>query len=148
MMKIKISVVGLLSLGLLSGCNTWDSSDTRVVLPSTPPLSAAVLEQTAGKCLANVQKINARKAYIPQERREEFETVMGLAENNCDKMVETLNRLKAATHQEQSFRQNCSHAESIMLPGTVVTEAASSGFDNPAVSPVPIEGEISSEPLG
>jgi hypothetical protein len=51
--------------------------------------------------------------------------------------------LKAATHQEQSFRQNIQHAESTMLPGTVVADPNSRNQD-PSPS---LGGEISAEPL-
>lgn len=138
----KKTLVALTSTVLLVGCHT---SSPRVVLPSTPPLSADILEQTAGSCEKETERLRSRSAYVPDERKKEYNAVMDLAEKNCKEIVETLTRLKAATHQEQSFRQNIQHAESTMLPGTVVSEPSSSS--STVSDSVNSSGEISAEPL-
>ena len=141
-MKIaNLALAALTSTALLTGCQT--TSSPKVVLPSTPPLSADVLEQTASSCQKEIERLQSRSPYVPQERRKEYETVMDLAKKNCEEMTETLGRLKAATHQEQSFRQNVQHAEATMLPGTVVATPGTS-YDNPSQQ---TGGEISAEPL-
>ncbi len=137
---VNIAFISLTSAAFLAGCTT---SSPRVVLPSTPPLSAEVLEQTASSCQKEVERLESRSPYVPKERKKEFETVLDLARRNCDDMAETLGRLKAATHQEQSFRQNIQHAESTMLPGTVVTEPNTQYND----TSMQTGGEISAEPL-
>lgn len=127
-----------------AGCNHFFQSSPKVILPSTPPLSAEVLEQTTQTCQKEIERLQSRRPYVPKERQREFETVMRLAEDNCSKMQETLARLKAATHQEQSFRQNVHHAESTMLPGTIVSDAPNA-FDQPAHNLG--SNDISAEPL-
>lgn len=107
-----------------SGCDhSIFQSGPKVVLPATPPLSAEVLEQTVGSCMKEVENLKSRAPYVPEERRKEYETVLALAEDNCTDMQETLSRLKRATHQEQSYRQNIEHVKATMLPGTVITES-------------------------
>ena len=141
MKTLNMAFIALTSTAFLAGCNT--TSSPRVVLPSTPPLSAEVLEQTAGSCQKEIERIESRSPYVPKERKKEFETVLDLAHKNCDEMSETLGRLKAATHQEQSFRQNVQHAESTMLPGTIVAEPNTQYHD----TSLQTGGEISAEPL-
>lgn len=141
-MKIlPMAFMTLMPTVLLVGCNT--TSSPRVVLPSTPPLSAEILEQTASSCQKEVERLESRSPYVPKERKKEFETVLDLARRNCEDMTETLGRLKAATHQEQSFRQNVQHAEATMLPGTVVAEPNTQYND----TSMQTGGEISAEPL-
>ena len=144
MKTLNIAFITLASTAFLSGCNT--TSSPRVVLPSTPPLSAEVLEQTAGSCQKEVERLESRSPYVPKERKKEFNTVLDLARKNCEEMTETLGRLKAATHQEQSFRQNVQHADSTMLPGTVVSEprAQTTQYNDTSMQ---TDGEISAEPL-
>lgn len=141
MKKMTLAFMALTSTALLTGCQT--TSSPQVVLPSTPPLSAEILEQTASSCQKELERLKSRGPYVPEERKKEYETVMDLAERDCKALTETLIRLKAATHQEQSFRQNVQHAEATMLPGTVVTE--SNSHDNAALQQT--GGEISAEPL-
>lgn len=140
MTTTKIIISAFAAVAILGGCQT--TSSPRVVLPTTPPLSAEVLEQTATSCQKEMERLRSRSPYVPEERKKEFETVLDLAERNCDEMTETLGRLKAATHQEQSFRENVKHAESTMLPGTVVAEPHTSSLNDSNIS-----GEISAEPL-
>jgi hypothetical protein len=129
----------------LAGCNHIFSNSPKVVLPSTPPLSAEVLEQTAGTCQKEIERLHSRRPYVPKERKKEFETVLGIAEDTCADMVDTLSRLKAATHQEQSFRQNVQHAEATMLPGTVISDTAQ-GFDS-STAHHSSGNDIAAEPL-
>ena len=142
-MRTEKKLISLLALAALAGCNTLTSNSPKVVLPSTPPLSAEVLEQAAKTCQKEVERLESRRPYAPKERQKEFNTVLNLAESNCSDMVDTLGKLKAATHQEQSFRQNIQHAEAILLPGTVVTEQGVN-YDRPAQKS---GGVISEEPL-
>ena len=141
MKTMNLALMAVASAALLTGCQT--TSSPKVVLPSTPPLSAEILEQTAGSCQKELERLKSRSPYVPTERKKEYETVLDLAERNCTEMTETLGRLKAATHQEQSFRQNVQHAEATILPGTIVAEP-NSRYENPSQ---PTEGEISAEPL-
>ncbi len=141
MKKTTIALMALTSTALLTGCQT--TSSPRVVLPSTPPLSAEVLEQTASSCQKELERLKSRSPYVPEERKKEYEAVMDLAERDCKELTETLARLKAATHQEQSFRQNVQHAEATMLPGTVVAEP-DNRYENTSQQ---TSGEISAEPL-
>ena len=139
-MKNLIVMIGTLSTLVLTGCQ--HSSSPRVVLPSTPPLSAEVLEQTASSCQKEIERLKSRSPYVPEERKKEYEAVMSLAEKDCGYIVDTLVRLKGATHKEQSLRQNLNHAEATMLPGTVVSEPNAKEDPSQQTS-----GEISMEPL-
>ena len=139
------AITVMVTLLPLAGCNHIFSNSPKVVLPSTPPLSAEVLEQTASTCQKEIERLHSRRPYVPKERKKEFETVLSIAEDTCSDMVDTLSRLKAATHQEQSFRQNVQHAEATMLPGTVISESTHS-FDQSA-SHSSSGSDISAEPL-
>ena len=139
-MKPFVYFSSLVAVLAVTGCK--HTSSPRVVLPSTPPLSAEVLEQTAASCQKEIERLSGRAPYVPQERKKEYETVMNLAEKDCKYIVDTLSRLKGATHKEQSLRQNLNHAEATMLPGTVVNPA--NAKDDPTTQ---TSGEISMEPL-
>lgn len=139
-MKNVIVTAGVLSaFAFVAGCK---HSSPRVVLPSTPPLSAEILEQTASSCQKDIDRLKSRSPYVPEERKKEYDTVMSLAEKDCKYMVDTLSRLKGATHKEQSLRQNINHAEATMLPGTLVNEPNTKDDFSQKTS-----GDISMEPL-
>ena len=135
-----IGILGLASLAVLSGCNT--TSSPRVVLPSTPPLAADILEQVASSCQKDIERLKSRNPYVPMERKKEYETVLKLAEKDCSELQKTLAQLKGATHCEQSLRQNIQHTEATMLPGTLVSEPNAKMDPSQKTS-----GEISMEPL-
>lgn len=139
-MRVTYIWAGLLSALSLVGCK--QSSSPRVILPSTPPLSAEVLEQTASTCQKELERLRSRSPYVPEERKKEYDAVMNLAEKDCSYIVDTLSRLKAATHKEQSLRQNLNHAEATMLPGTLVSEPDAK--DDPLQK---TSGDIAMEPL-
>lgn len=147
-MKVIHSFMSVATLLSMAGCSLWDSN-SKVVFPATPPLSAETLEQTATSCPKEIERLKSRKAYVPEERQKEYKAVVNLAENYCDEMVETLQRLKSATYQEQSYRQNLQHAEAAMVAGAVPANESSpptEAFDQPAQQPAD-QGEIFSEPL-
>lgn len=108
-------MVGFLSL--LSGCdhiNQWMNQE-EVVLPESPPLETQELSSVAATCRKSVEGLEKRSAYVPKERRSEFQSVVGIASDNCSELEETLMRLKQASHQKEAFIQNLQHAESIIV---------------------------------
>jgi hypothetical protein len=106
-----------LSLLLLSGCNKmghWGSTE-EVVLPESPPLEAQELQSVAENCRKNIEGLETRRPYVPKERRSEFNTVLGIATDNCHDLESTFTRLKQATYQKEAFAQNIQHAESTII---------------------------------
>jgi hypothetical protein len=127
---------------LLAGCSAFQK-ENRVIIPAAPPLPADALERIAGSCRKDIDRVNGRLPYVPEERRKEFKTMMDLAEDTCDSMVETLERLKAAARQEQTLKQSLQHAESTIAQDARDTGTMDPGANNP-VSSEPIDTNASS----
>lgn len=103
-------------MALISGCTQLSQLGTEdVVLPESPPLEASELKHVAESCRKSVDALEKRSAYVPKERRSEFNTVVGIAADNCSDLEETLKRLKQATHQKNAYAQNLQHAESTII---------------------------------
>jgi hypothetical protein len=151
-LHILLSAPFLIQLGGCDSVSHW-MGHKEVVLPSTPPLSTSALGDAAKTCKKKVEQLSNRKEYVPEERRKEFTMLLDLAEDNCNEMVETYERLKAATHQAESFRQNISHAESTVAkrfappPQTEMSSNNALNFDDAPQDLDFNDGEIFTEPL-
>ncbi len=133
--------VYILPLLILGSC-THLVNNTKVVLPSTPPLSAEVVEQTANSCQKEIEYLKSKSPYVPKERREEFYTVIKIAQKACTQITDTLSKLRSATHNEQILRQSIEHAKNTMVPGAIVSDQNTLSKTNK-----PLADGIESEPL-
>lgn len=158
-MRYMFLSTALFSTLLLGGCNPFKSSP-KVVLPDTQPIEASRLASTARVCKKEIEDLESRSAYVPKERQKEFDTVVSMASDTCNELAETFERMKSATHQEQTYHQNVQHAKATMLEGRVVSDDDSRSapkddfssdtgdFDRPAVDTSPrASSSISDEPL-
>lgn len=109
----------------LTGCNPFKSSP-KVILPDTQPLEAGKLGSTVQTCKKEIDDLEGRSAYVPKERRKEFDKVVSMASDACDELTTTYERLKSASHQEKTYHQNVQHARSTMLEGQVESAAVES----------------------
>jgi len=120
-----------LSTVALAGCNTLDSARSKkVIIPTAPPLATDLLLEAAATCKKEVEGLKRQSAHVPGERRKEFITVLDLADDNCQEIVETLDRLRAATYHKQSFSNSIKHAQSCVVQGVIEND-----LDMPAEDP-------------
>ena len=111
--------VVILPLIFLGACTHLVNN--KVVLPSTPPLSTEIVEQTANSCHKEIEYLRSKSPYVHKERQEEFYTVIKIAKKACNQITDTLNQLKSSTHNEQILRQSIEHAKNTMVPGAVLS---------------------------
>src|SRR5262245_49048060 len=115
--QTKVLFVMPVSLTLLAGCNQlsqWANTQ-EVVLPEAPPLATQELVKVTSMCRKEVEGLEQRSAYVPEARKNEYDTVLKMASDNCSELEETFQRLKQATHQKEAFSQNVRHAQSTIV---------------------------------
>lgn len=106
-----------ISLFLLAGCtqlSQW-ANKQEVVLPESPPLATQELVKVTSMCRKEVEGLEQRSAYVPEPRKNEYDSVLRIAADNCSELEETLDRLKQATHQKEAFLQSVRHAQSTVV---------------------------------
>lgn len=154
-----ISFLILICGALLSGCQSVSrvfSGSKRVTLPSTPIISTESLGQVAGQCQKAIDQLRSKEDYVYEARRKEFDSLLSIAEENCDELVTTHDRMKSAGLQEQGYRQNIQYAQSLIVgvPASPANAGDPESFQGNGQFDVPVEEHgtnvgagIASEPL-
>jgi hypothetical protein len=121
--RVVTSVVMGFSLFSIAGCDHFSqwANQQEVVLPESPPITTQELVKVASMCRKEVESLEKQSAYVREERKSEYNSVLRMASDNCSELEETLQRMKQATHHKEGFAQNLRHAHS-----TVVQQGSSS----------------------
>ena len=113
---------------LLTGCETLNLSGRKIIFPETPPIPIDQLKDSASSCQKDIQDLVEKRSHIPKSRRDEFDNVITMSDENCEKLENIYNQMKVAPFFNQALKQNLQHAQSIIIPGTRVIEDSKKSF--------------------